>query len=215
MADPVIADHFKVQAVMQGKSGLPEDRFVNSFYFRKDAVLASAFYDAVSEQLSDFYFAVPSGASRTLASFMSGFLEDQLELRFYDLGQQPPREPHIVQVENQAFSGSNNGMPLEVALCLSYYADRSLPRKRGRLYLGPFNNGAASGQVGSPAADLLQTVSKLGTDLLSIGGLGNTATWVQVSRAAAAASVVTAGWVDNAFDTQRRRGEAPSARTTF
>jgi hypothetical protein len=26
---------------------------------------------------------------------------------------------------------------------------------------------------------------------------------------------VTAGWVDNAFDTQRRRGKDPTARTLF
>jgi hypothetical protein len=208
-------DHFKVSAIMQGKSGLPEDRFVNTFFFRKDTLTTGDFYSAVTAQLRDFYFAIPSGASRTLASFMSGFLEDRLELRFYDLGQQPPREPHIEQITDVAFSGSNSGLPLEVALCLSYYADRNLPRQRGRIYLGPFNNGAAAGQMGKPAADLIQTVSKLGPDLLSIGGPESDATWVQLSRVAAQTREVTAGWVDNAFDTQRRRGEAADARTTW
>ena len=47
--------------------------------------------------------------------------------------------------------------------------------------------------------------------MLSIGQ----ATWVQLSRVAANTHVVTNGWVDNAFDTQRRRGEEADQRLLF
>jgi hypothetical protein len=40
-------------------------------------------------------------------------------------------------------------------------------------------------------------------------------TWVVVSQVGIEANVVTAGWCDNAFDTQRRRGNDPSARDTW
>ena len=40
-------------------------------------------------------------------------------------------------------------------------------------------------------------------------------TWVLWSRANNAMFNVVGGWVDNAFDTIRKRGNAPTARTTW
>jgi hypothetical protein len=37
-------------------------------------------------------------------------------------------------------------------------------------------------------------------------------TWVTVSPTAGTSGVVTDGWVDNAWDTQRSRGAAPTMR---
>jgi hypothetical protein len=41
-------------------------------------------------------------------------------------------------------------------------------------------------------------------------------TWIVVSEVAGLNDViVTNGWVDNAFDIQRRRGVTPTSRSTF
>jgi hypothetical protein len=40
-------------------------------------------------------------------------------------------------------------------------------------------------------------------------------TWMQVSTTFGIANPVTGGFVDNSFDTQRRRGSAPTARDTW
>ena len=53
----------------------------------------------------------------------------------------------------------------------------------------------------------------LGAAVLSI--VMSIVTWGLLSPTDGAIYAITAGYIDNAFDIQRRRGEDPSAKTTF
>jgi len=113
----------------------------------------------------------------------------------------------------------NVSLPAEVALCTSFNASGSGParRRRGRMFIGPFNTGALGTATSSetPPAGELMGVLRDATERLNSAMVvwgGQLCVW---SRADAELKPVTDGWVDNAWDIQRRRGVDPSARTTW
>ena len=106
----------------------------------------------------------------------------------------------------------------DVALCLSYYAGRNGPRRRGRLYIGPFQ--PASAGMYAPGGSQLSVTLGVGTVLAALEAHkpdpfpNNALDWVLYSRKDDATYKVTNTWVDNEWDTQRRRGTKPTARRT-
>lgn len=102
----------------------------------------------------------------------------------------------------------NTGGPREVACCLSYYAGQNTPRRRGRMYMGPFV-GTSLGVRPDPT--LTAAILDLGDGILGLGGLD--VSWVQYSPTENTSQGVTDYYVDNAWDTQRSRGLDPTART--
>lgn len=130
--------------------------------------------------------------------------------------------------------------PHEVALCLSFknLASGGVPpaQRRGRIYFGPIGGSQVvlNGDVTIPSADLRNDLLRAATWLRdTIPGAGRD--WVIYSRPypgrpeterpgnprgplpalaarAGATYVVTDLWVDNAFDTQRKRGEKATSR---
>lgn len=206
MADPIITDHFRVLAVLHRDSGLAEDQVVNSWAFRNDGVVGNInlMLAAVSATLQAFYVQLVGFLAPDVAS---------LEFRMYDLGQAPPRTPHVNHLEPFA-GGASTGLPAEVACCLSMKtADRS-PRGRGRVFLGPLGTNVMDDTTGVPRPttafretmrDAAENVRTTSQDL----------TWVIISQLDAEAKVVTGGFIDDAFDTIRSRGHAPTQRTVF
>jgi hypothetical protein len=140
--------------------------------------------------------------------------------RIYDLGQPPPRTRN--ELAGQTLPVDRIGpMPYEVALTMSFYAGQNQPRKRGRIYLGPLSTRALTNNLNIPIpnAQLMNTIKNRAT-----GAINTTepVTWVMVTKGgtsppfeAANARVITAGWTDDAWDTQRRRGLAASTRKVF
>lgn len=213
MADPVITDHFRVLAVFERASGLPRDRVVNSWAFRNDAVGGpEVFHDAVLAALDDFYTGPATPSGENVRGFMSSTLA-ALEYRIYDLGSPPPRVPVIVESLTWT-QPSTAELPGEVALCTSFVAGPNLPRNRGRIYVGPLAQTSvdSSGTRPVPQADLVDALAQATERLLDTS---EPLTHVVISQADAAAKVITGGFVDNAFDTQRRRGTAADARTSW
>lgn len=133
-----------------------------------------------------------------------------------------------------ALGGSNN-IPGEVALVMTYHGDltdipetetnptpppatiRPASRRRGRIFWGPFNTQVLSQQApdNEPFPNVLISNAIIGAGTGFQAALPVGIDWVVHSEAAQEAFVVTGGWVDNAFDSQRRRGNSPDARTTF
>lgn len=114
---------------------------------------------------------------------------------------------------------STTAFPAEVALCLSYRATLQSgvnpARLKGRLYIGPLNGsiGLADGDV-RPSTGMQQDVARAG-NALRIAGLGagaDNVTWCVYSPTAGFLQPVVSCWVDNAFDTMRRRGAKPLSR---
>lgn len=95
--------------------------------------------------------------------------------------------------------------------------DRPKSRLRGRIFVGPLSFGAVKTSGGAQCTVSDSLVNALvgaggaGPRLLAISG----APWAIWSRRNGAAPTVVGGWVDNEFDTTRRRRIKASVRTTF
>lgn len=180
------------------------DKWVNTIYF--DGV-DPANYDALALDVKAAFFALPAFP---LYSLFNG------DVRVYDLADPKPRPERAFE----AFvSGSplavTNMAPDQVALCLSYYSTRNLPRQRGRIYIGPF---ALSGTAvnsclippGGPTVNHFNALVALGEALKAI----THGTW-SVFSSKDGVHHITNGWVDNRWDTQRRRLPKATARTLW
>ena len=223
MADPILPDIYKAQVVLAGKSGLPEDVYVNNWYFRNDDTISQAFPSvrgAIKRVLDSFY-TVADSAGRKVSQYMSGYIStNSLKYRIYDLGQAPPRTRN--EEAGAPFTPSTSTLPLEVAMCLSFFAGTNQPRNRGRIYLGPLASSAvltSSGSLPVPTTGMLECIADRAS---AVGRTTENVTWVMVTRGGTKppfdppnAKVVTGGWVDSAWDTQRRRGVAATGRTLW
>jgi hypothetical protein len=216
VAIPVIADHFQAQWIWEGPSGLPEDVYVTTWYFRGDGQLSTpADYGAIIETVLTAFWNQQNG---TAPNKITDFLPDELgscRIKVYDLGETTPRYPvYEAAVAGVAGQYGPTPLPYEVACVNSYYAGQG-PRLRGRNYIGPLGlNAIEASANGTPrvASALRTTITE---SCLNVLNTSENVTWVQVSTTYGVATPVIGGWVDDAFDTQRRRGTAPSTRLTW
>jgi hypothetical protein len=247
----------KVVNVFQGISGIPRDEYENSFYFQTasgdDVEGTFAEYATAAARVSNFYTGAGAGGLPSLSSYINLNIDAFVQLKVYDFfgatagahGDVDTGPPRAVYGYGGAAGGigSTNGLPEEVALCLSYYSTSNTPRHRGRIYTGPFNRSALTANLASPPlGDLMTTLVTAGTRLSADGtsaqstaGLGpiippsavpsavDGVNWMIRSRVGTgtpSAPVptwerITKGWVDNGWDSQRRRRLAATSRVTF
>jgi len=207
----------KVMAVFERASALPEDRVINTFTFQ-DGIPAAPpgnAADAIRAALDDFYFLNTAGGS-SIRSFLASTLKS-LSYRIYNSLDPEPREAIVRPSVSFLAPAVGASFPAEVSVVASFFAGRNLPRLRGRIYLGPIAASAqgslASTDVDSrPSASLLTTVAQAMARLRNAPGLDATR-WSVGSTVDGIERPVTSGWVDNAWDTQRRRGGKASSRT--
>lgn len=132
------------------------------------------------------------------------------EAKAYDMADAEPRPVKATAVWQQGaadFNGSSG--PREVALCLSFYAARNLPRYRGRLYLGPWISGVC---LERPNSAVISSARAVGTGIAALGGVS--VDWQLYSPTRLAFSKVTNVWVDDEWDTVRSRGLKATSRST-
>lgn len=137
-----------------------------------------------------------------------------------------------------AIVGTTTDLPRECAAVLSLHADlsglaESVPggvsgpkgdthpaaRRRGRIYLGPLNSAALGAGTNGPglAAAFRTAATAAAHDLAhtaAAAGSGD-ASWCVWSRTTHKLFPITGGFMDDAFDTQRRRGIGASTRTLW
>lgn len=214
-------------------SGLPRDRVVNTYTFDMpgDFVDGTAAAD-ILDLLNDFYGAVNGTAPVVLGTLLGTQLSRTVApiLRIYDITNDltgtPAGSPLFTNAMNVLpAASSGNCMPGEVACALTFHADygadvefgpgtRPRSRDRGRVYIGPLVNTVISmggGEACRPSAVLKNTLLQSGKMLKDAAG-PDLVVW---SRAAGLVKPVTMVSVDDAFDTQRRRGESPTVRTSL
>lgn len=178
---------------------------------------------AIIGRLNDFWENVPSGAAESLNEFLSGELNlPGTRIKVYDLADPEPRAPiadESLGLANVTRLATQN-LPGEVAVCSSYrgpLVSGQLPaRRRGRIYVGPLNTAALSGSNAFPArpgSALIATLAGSTRDLAEASTLG--CIWAVWSRKNEEMVPIEYGWVDNAFDTQRRRGVDPTSRNNW
>lgn len=166
-----------------------EDFVVNTFYLDTDALSGSDDPQALVQDAVGVWF--------TNVDVVTGF--NLIRGRIYDMSDPKPRSP--VGEHVQAASASGESGPREVALCLSYYAGQNVPRKRGRMYFGPF---FVSRMAERPADTVRNKLAAIAAGISGLGGVN--VQWVQYSPTTLQFSNVTHWWVDNEWDTMRSRG---------
>lgn len=197
-------------------TNLPADVAVNDLWFETENPA-----DNVTDQ--NAILTALNNAYGHLEPFRAGVLKTtgSHTIKLYD-NSAPPNSPpiRIGGPYNMSAPTNTTNLPLEVAVCASFRGTYDVPVNpqsvRGRAYLGPFNNTAiAYGDADtwpSVATGLITAVGNWMDDIVAVGG---TARWVVYSRKLEVPWLVVAGWIDNDFDTQRRRGVDATARTAW
>lgn len=204
---------WRAQVEFQGASELPEDRMVNTWHF--EGGTGATDYANIYDMLTDFYTETYAGSEVTATYPTIAFTGD-VDIKLYCLADPLPRVPRDVGFFSFTPT-SSEGLPQEVALCLSYAAAPAsgIPaaRRRGRVYLGPFAE--ASNTDARPGTALITVIAAAASELKAAADASVTWQWIVYSRADEAGYPVVSGWLDNAWDTQRRRGWSPTSRTTW
>jgi hypothetical protein len=204
-----------VQHYLQGPSGNAEDRYTNTFHLNNGDGEPPVF-EAIAAAINGFFVSL----SGTILS--GACIGPNSVIKIYDKQDIPPRVPLYTEVFPALSGGLGNlNLPNEVAICLSYATTFTSgvnnARRRGRMYLGPLNIGATDGAGGAEArpkatavASTLGFVQTLLTQLEA-----QSVDWVMYSKTANTTGVINEFWIDNAFDTQRRRGVDSTNRTVL
>lgn len=209
-------------AIMMG-TGLPVDDVMNTWHFRSTAVDPLDDVDIALGAIVPFYQAIDG--------LMSANCEGTVTVKSYDLTDLEPRVP----LRTDTFEitpASGFALPNEVAICLSLKgavtSGIDAARRRGRLYLGPWDvdvldDGAPDSIVDSATTALIagsaqtaleslaETTCEWGVFSPTTAGAGP---WDATTLFLATAPVV-GGFVDNAFDTIRSRGAASTIRVNW
>lgn len=214
-----MTDFFRVMAVFHHKSGDPQHRFVNSFVFRNDHSPGDWLSDmsgAVKAVLDAFYDGLNGGATK-ISQYLPVHLYESIEYRMYDLGEEPPRTPHVLE-PTIAGGSATDPLPLECSAVVSLRTDLRHRAGRGRLFIGPMQQGTVAMEADGPviANPVRTAIANAANGLMTTT---HNLTWCVLSSAsekhAPQAREVVGGYVDAAWDTQRRRGWPSSSRTEF
>lgn len=220
----------RAQVTIGLDSGIPEDALVNTLYFDGDEDLDGIATDADYHNtafgaIRDFYQAIDSVC-------LANNVNETVTVRIYDMRDPEPRVPEFV--DTFAIIPENApALPNEIAVCLSFQAvpvsGLVQARRRGRIFIGPWVdavgavsiiNGQSRPSLAARDAIAAAAQSMKQTDLPI--GIGGSVRWSVYSPTTDLTSSVDDafndvdnGWIDDAFDVQRRRGAGATARVTW
>lgn len=233
---------YLVQVTLPHVSGFAEDNVVNTFAI--DAFPgwdpATELLD-ISSPITGFYNHVHASGQSVARFLGTGLSRAALacRIKYYDIAAYLDGSPHGSPVAEDGFTLANglaaSTLPEEVAVALTLRADtwqsqlvetadgsdegiaRDRPRQRhtGKVYVGPLVAEANQLTNNKSRVDsafrtcLLDSIERV-QDQLRVNG-HNLCVW---SRADEDLTTVTHAQVDDAFDTQRRRGGDSTSRTT-
>lgn len=203
---------YRYQVVLDHDSALPEDVTVNTWHYD---VPDAGDRELPAAKIEDFYNTNPSGEASAVEDFLSAALAGTARTKIYNLSDPEPRVP--VATLEWTFTPGTDRLPSEVALCASIQAPQESgepqARRRGRIFLGPLADEALALATGRPSTTCIDIVAKALRDLIADSETSTDYALCVYSTVDNVGYQVTNGWVDNAFDTQRRRGLAPTVRT--
>ncbi len=210
----VIEGDYQVQVELRTQTGIPADNIINTFAFQWLGGGAPDF-GALVTLINGFYNTIGSDYLSNVLSNGTG----AHQVKIYDLTDPSPRPP--VHIGTFTRAGGPAPLPTEVAVCASFQgiqeAGHSQARRRGRVFIGPLRVATIdSGTDGYPRvsnatrSDIALACSNLAEDAVLVDWA-----WCVWSRADDVLYVVNNGWVEDEFDTQRRRGPGPLTRTTW
>lgn len=203
------------RVILPPSSGVPDDVVVNDFAMLVD----DASVGALTPVFEGFFNDVQPSGTR-LAGYISSLIsrDDPVQVQYYviDLATGHLNSPVGVEEFDLDPAGTSESLPPEVALCTSFAAftpPGTVPaRARGRVYLGPFTE--TTNVAGAPSDPLVLCVQEATKGLADqlIGLDSALGIWSRVDQEVRG---VVRGWVDNAWDTQRRRGRDATSRLNW
>lgn len=201
------------QVAVPYRTGLPEDVSVNTWSFDV-ADTGSSSLGQIGAFLDTFYTAV-------IPYYSPVVVPANATLKMYDRAEPEPRTPIYEGTGFTTSTAPGIGLPEEVSVCMSFRgvlaSGSPAARRRGRIYLGPL------------ATDVLLLTDPLERSRVDPDFIGTVldayeAAWGELTGAGNVHEVWSAAdgvgrpvvsvWMDNEFDTQRRRGTRATARTT-
>lgn len=224
-------------------SGFAEDAVVNTLAIRTDPgwTIADGTLSIV-DPIENFYNN-PNVPADQLSDYLSLGLSRAalaVSVKIYNVAAALDGTPHGSPIAEDHFTlgapPNYPAMPEEVALALTLRAEdwavqpveqpdnldgdlvpqRPRSRYTGKVFVGPFNNQAATEDAAKKARPVtsLMTAMLNGAELMKdeLEAAGHS--WCVWSRKDATFRAITHVQVDNAWDTQRRRGVDPTVRTT-
>ena len=221
------------QVTLFRNGGLPRDHITNTMHWEDDSGASSNGGISVNgpgliTRIRAFYNSVGQ-------IVFPGTLTGQMRIRLYDADDPVTRVPRLENTGTVTRQISQSAMPGEVAICLSFKAE-PLPgviaaRRRGRIFLGPcavnvlgIDADAADASipyqpVRLPILNAAKTLATGGPGAFRLAVYSPTTTPTgaasdPASHDDASYNDVTDFWIDNAFDTMRKRGQAPTKRAT-
>jgi hypothetical protein len=211
------------QVVLKSDTGFPRDSIVNTFHFKiADPTAAIPDVEAdIATALASFYNDQHHTGINQIRWYLSSTLDNgtvQAQVKLYHMTDAHPRVPVIWPWTLGASAGSDGGLPSECAVCISYKGTAPNPRRGyGRVFIGPLHSNAVL--IEPPNIHMntgMVSALQWGARYLIDDGASSRATrgiWSVYSAADNALYPVTSAWIDNEFDTQRRRGHRATART--
>lgn len=199
---------FQLQVTLFPTSNIPADASTNTWSCEADDLTAAiAFKDAVL----DFYDLV--------LQYLSGDVrQDDHVWKLYDRTDPEPRYPAAEGLFDLVAAPAGNPLPPECAVCVSFEGlpTSGIPqaRRRGRIYLGPMDTTTLASN-GRPSPTAINGIVSAADDLLTASLTATTWLWCVWSTVDGGNTPIARGWVDDEFDTQRRRGRVATTRTVY
>lgn len=220
-----MAGLYLAQHTFQDVDDLSRDRYVNTFHalYTGTGSPDDTAYSQLIGPIVHFYdTSITGSGGNGVRDYMANHaLGAGATVKVYALADAKPRTPRADFVYTPTPEGGTlNALPAECSLCISFQSaliSGSNPqRHRGRIYLGPLNNLSVAVNAGQAARATAEATGFLVTAFTSLMTNLLTGPWqlVQYSPTAGISSPIQKVWCDNAYDTQRRRGVASTARST-
>ena len=202
-----MADYY-AQFILRTTDDNPTNFCVNTWSI--DALEVAILEDAETA-IVDFYNTIPGIFPNTIQQ--NGNLA-----KWYLRTDVKPNYPVREATWNFSVAPNGNPLPSEASICLSFQGQRNTgqpqARKRGRVYLGPLDTSTLAND-GRPDSTFTAAIAAAAGNLLADSQAAANWKWQVFSSVNGTGVDVVDGWVDNSFDTQRRRGLAWTQRATF
>jgi len=198
----------------KGPTGLPKDTYVNTWHFYNGG--APTDFDNVRDMLKDFYCTTPTG--NAVAKYMTNLIQSPATIKAYDMDSPKPRAPSYESTFNLTGLGTGTPVPFECAVCLSFEAARVSgqiqARRRNRVYLGPLASGILWSD-GRPLPTAITSIMDAAKRLYAAQAASGSWKWQVYSGTDNKIYDIKHIWIDDSYDTQRRRGLSPSTRQDY
>lgn len=232
-----------VTVTIPSLTNLPADSVTNQWAIATTELPSAAEMDSIQAAIRDFYTVVDAGSARTVGQYLSQQMSrvaNACQIKVYDITGHEAGTPHGSPIDASSFTlpavVGGSAMPSEVACVLRLEAegratalveavdgadadlavDRPRQRRTGRVFIGPLTTSAVFVVTNVPRVDpsLIETLNGRAVSTHdTIKALSPDIRLGVWSRKDAIVRPLESVAVDNAFDTQRRRGEKASALT--